>query len=139
MFKVYVDAADLQGGHLQLTLDGLARKGAWRMPAAALEAEVADHTERHRGERDARGHALVARNGRARRRRVTKGAGSRMKGLTMAYELLDMAEKRWRRLAGSELLPLVRVGVRFTDGLMQERDDHEARKEAARPSPIHNI
>lgn len=68
------------------------------------------------------------------RQRVTKGAGSRTKGLTMAYMLLDMAEKRWRRLDGSELLPLVRAGVPFTDGLMHEREGHEVqdvRKEAA--------
>ena len=53
------------------------------------------------------------------RQRVTKGAGSRMKGLTMAYKLLDMAEKRWRKLNSSELLPLVRACVRFTDGIME--------------------
>lgn len=65
------------------------------------------------------------------RQRVTKGAGSRMKGLTMGYKLLVMAEKRWRRLNGSELLPLVRAGVPFSDGLMQERETQEQRKEAA--------
>lgn len=65
------------------------------------------------------------------RQRVTKGAGSRMKGLTMAYKLLDMAEMRWRKLNSSELLPLVRAGVRFIDGIMQEREDHEVRREAA--------
>jgi hypothetical protein len=32
------------------------------------------------------------------RQRVTKGAGSRTKGLLMAYKLLDMAQARWRRL-----------------------------------------
>ena len=35
------------------------------------------------------------------RQRVTKGNGSRTKGLTMAYKLLDMAEHRWRRLDGA--------------------------------------
>jgi len=65
------------------------------------------------------------------RQRVTKGAGSRMKGLTMTYKLLDMAEMRWRKLNSSELLPLVRAGVRFIDGIMQEREDHEVRREAA--------
>src|SRR5262249_11521412 len=42
------------------------------------------------------------------RQRVTKGAGSRTKGLLMAYKLLDMAQARWRRLDGRHLLPLVR-------------------------------
>ena len=34
------------------------------------------------------------------RQRVTKGAGSRTKGLLMAYKLLAMAQARWRRLDG---------------------------------------
>ncbi len=55
------------------------------------------------------------------RQRATKGAGSRNKALLMAFKLLDMAEKRWRKLDGAELLPLVRAGVSFVDGLRQER------------------
>src|SRR5215470_18099896 len=51
------------------------------------------------------------------RQRVTKGAGSRMKGLLMAYKLLDMAQARWRRLDGAHLLPLVRAGSTFVDGV----------------------
>jgi putative transposase len=54
------------------------------------------------------------------RQRVTKGAGSRMKGLLMAYKLLDMAQARWRRLDGAHLLPLVRAGIGFVDGVQQE-------------------
>ncbi len=54
------------------------------------------------------------------RQRVTKGAGSRTKALLMAFKLLAMAEARWRKVNGSELLPLVRAGVRFVDGV-QER------------------
>jgi transposase-like protein len=56
------------------------------------------------------------------RQRVTKGPGSRNKGLTMAFKLLDMAQKRWRRLNGSELLPLVREGATFVDGIRIERE-----------------
>jgi len=63
------------------------------------------------------------------RQRVTKGAGSRTKGLLMAYKLVAMAQRRWRRLNGAHLLPLVRAGVVFVDGVIQtERED---RKEAA--------
>ena len=51
------------------------------------------------------------------RERVTKGAGSRTKGLLMAFKLLDMAQQRWRRLDGAHLLPLVRNGVKFADGV----------------------
>lgn len=58
------------------------------------------------------------------RQRVTKGAGSRRRGLTMAFKLLEMAQQRWRRLNASELLPLVRAGVPFKDGVRVERDDH---------------
>jgi hypothetical protein len=42
------------------------------------------------------------------RQRVTKGAGSRTKGLLMAYNLLAIAQVRWRRLDGAHHLPLVR-------------------------------
>lgn len=56
------------------------------------------------------------------RQRVTKGAGSRNKALLMAFKLLDMAQLRWRKLNGAELLPLVRAGVRFVDGVRQERE-----------------
>ncbi|MHC4510913.1 MAG: IS256 family transposase [Planctomycetota bacterium] len=65
------------------------------------------------------------------RQRVTKGAGSRTKALTMAFKLLEMAEQRWRRLDASHLLPLVRAGVKFIDGVQKERDNAKGRKEAA--------
>ena len=55
------------------------------------------------------------------RQRVTKGAGSRTKGLTMAFKLLRMAEQRWRRINAPHLVPLVRAGVAFRDGLAVER------------------
>jgi transposase-like protein len=56
------------------------------------------------------------------RQRVTKGAGSRQKGLTMAYKLLDMAQARWRKITAAHLVPLVRAGVQFKDGVRVERD-----------------
>lgn len=65
------------------------------------------------------------------RQRVTKGAGTRTKGLTMAFKLLEMAEPRWRRLDGAQLLPLVRAGVRFVDGIQIERQEKKDRKDAA--------
>jgi putative transposase len=54
------------------------------------------------------------------RERATKGAGSRTKGLLMAFKLLDMAQQRWRRLDGAHLLPLVRAGVKFVDGVHKQ-------------------
>jgi putative transposase len=56
------------------------------------------------------------------RERTTRGAGSRTKGLLMAFKLLDMAQQRWRRLDGRHLLLLVRAGVKFVDGVRQDRD-----------------
>ena len=56
---------------------------------------------------------------------------SRTKGLLMAYKLLDMAQRRWRRLNAAHLLPLVRAGVVFIDGVQQEPNTEEDRKEAA--------
>ena len=61
------------------------------------------------------------------RTRVTKGAGSRSKALTMAYKLLDMAQQRWRRINAPALAERVADGVRFVDGVQME----ESRKEAA--------
>jgi putative transposase len=65
------------------------------------------------------------------RQRVTKGAGSRTKGLVMAYKLLVMAEARWRRLNAPHLLPLVQAKVTCVDGIQQRRHEDEGGKEAA--------
>ena len=54
------------------------------------------------------------------RTRVTKGAGSRAKAIMMTFKLLEMAEKRWRRINGHERLPLVAHGVKYQDGIQQE-------------------
>src|SRR6202158_6555313 len=51
------------------------------------------------------------------RERATRGAGSRTKGLLMAFKLLDMVQLRWRHLDGAQLLPLLRAGVKFADGI----------------------
>ena len=61
-----------------LPLDELARLGALRMIEDALIAEVDDYLERHQDARDAVGHALVVRNGRARPRPFTIGSGTVM-------------------------------------------------------------
>src|SRR5437762_10014587 len=62
------------------------------------------------------------------RQRVTKGAGSRTKALLMAFKLLDMAQLRWRKLNGAELLPLVRAAVKFVDGVRQEREKKDVKR-----------
>src|SRR5664279_2625232 len=66
-------ATDVGSGSL---LDEIAREGARRMLAAALEAEVAAHVEALAGEVDEDGHRLVVRNGRHLPRTVVTSAGA---------------------------------------------------------------
>jgi putative transposase len=57
------------------------------------------------------------------RHRRTKGSGSRKACLTMVFKLVLAAEKKWRVLNGSKLVPDVIQGVRFIDG---ERETQSA-------------
>jgi transposase-like protein len=57
------------------SLDELAREGARRMIAEALELEVEEYIEKLRHLRDENGHALVVRNGKGKPRTVSLGAG----------------------------------------------------------------
>jgi transposase-like protein len=75
MLKIIEDSPG-EVAELPTDLDELAREGARRMLVAALEAEVTAYIERHRAERDERGHAQVVRNGKARARKVTVGSGT---------------------------------------------------------------
>jgi putative transposase len=78
MLKVITTKADASTGEaptISATLDHLARDGARRMIAAALQLEVAEYVAGFREARDADGHALVVRNGTARPRPVTTGVG----------------------------------------------------------------
>jgi transposase-like protein len=61
---------------LLLDLDEIARQGAKKMLAEALEAEVEDYLRGAKGERDDRGHALASRNGYANEREILCGAGA---------------------------------------------------------------
>ncbi len=74
MERIHQVEDDREG--LMLDLDEIARAGARRMLAEALEAEVRDYVEAARAERNEQGHALVTRNGYAREREVLLGAGS---------------------------------------------------------------
>jgi putative transposase len=47
----------------------------------------------------------------------TKGAGSRTACLAMAFKLVESAQKGWRKLNGSPLLPEVIAGVIFKNGV----------------------
>jgi len=61
---------------IALSLDDLAREGARRMIASALEAEVGEYVEWCADERGEDGRRVVVRNGRAKERRVTVGSGT---------------------------------------------------------------
>jgi transposase-like protein len=61
---------------MRVTLDDLAREGALRMIAAALEAEVDDYIASFVDERGEDGKRLVVRNGKARERKLTVGSGT---------------------------------------------------------------
>ncbi len=61
---------------LLLDLDEIARAGARKMLAEALEGEVQDYLQAAKAERDGHGHALVVRNGYATEREVLCGAGA---------------------------------------------------------------
>jgi putative transposase len=55
------------------------------------------------------------------RHRRTKGSGSRKACLTMVFKLVLAAEKKWRLLNGSKLLPDVIQGVRFVNGEREQK------------------
>jgi putative transposase len=60
----------------RISLDDLAREGALRMIAAALEAEVDQYVAAFAEAVDAHGRRLVVRNGRAQERKLTVGSGT---------------------------------------------------------------
>jgi len=76
MLKVVEKQDAREAGEELLPLDEIAREGARRMLIEALKAEADDYVERHRGERDEHGRALVVRNGRGQGRKLTLGAGT---------------------------------------------------------------
>jgi hypothetical protein len=49
------------------------------------------------------------------RTKVTKGPGSKA-GLTMAFKLIEAAQRRWRAVNAPHLVALVRAGARFEHG-----------------------
>jgi len=51
----------------------------------------------------------------------TKGCLSRTTGLAMAFKLCQSAQKKWRKLNGLEMMAEVIEGVKFVDGVRDER------------------
>ena len=60
---------------------------------------------------------------------MTKGSGSRVAGLAMAFKLLEAAQERWRSVNAPNLVALVRAGATFEKGVLIEppsEQDQEA-------------
>lgn len=76
MHSVHHDQTPCREQLFLLDLDEIARQGAQRMLASALQAEVDSYLQAAEGERDERGHALVVRNGYHNDRQIVCGAGS---------------------------------------------------------------
>lgn len=74
MRRVHHDEA--AGEQLALDLDEIARQGAKKMLAQALEAEVDAYLKATEAQRDERGRALLTRNGYANSREVLCGSGA---------------------------------------------------------------
>jgi putative transposase len=60
------------------------------------------------------------------RTKVTRGAGSPAAALAMVFKLVESAQDRWRAITGAHLVPLVRAGARFENGVLVERKDQAA-------------
>jgi len=84
---------------LTVSLDEIARQGALKMLQGALQQEVAEYVERHKGERDPDGRAMVVRNGKARSRNVTLGAG------TVTVDAPRVHDRRETKKFISKILP----------------------------------
>jgi len=75
MYKITTEESPSIASELSQSLDELAREGARRMIAEALQLEVEEYVSKLRHLRDERGYALVVRNGRAQERAVQLGVG----------------------------------------------------------------
>lgn len=99
MLKVFEEGIRSQDEELGWDLDEVAREGARRMLAVALELEVEAYLAKYTDFRDENGHALVVRNGRARPRKVTVGSG------TVEVEAPRVHDRRPGEKFTSQLLP----------------------------------
>jgi len=94
-----------EGEGIKVTLDGLAREGARRMIAVALEVEVEEYVCSFSEEVSGDGRRLVVRNGRAQERRVTVGSGTIAVRAPRVNDKRVDAETGERRRFSSRILP----------------------------------
>jgi hypothetical protein len=110
-------------------IDEIVREGARRMLAEALQAEVDAYIAQHlRTTNPIESTFATVRH----RTKVTKGPGSRAAGLAMAFELIELAQDRWRAVNAPHLVALVRTGATLINGKLVERAEAGAEhREAA--------
>ena len=94
-----VDSSRDENDIVSLSLDELARLGAKKLLAEALQLEVTEYIEANGSAVDEDGHRLVVRNGQARERRVTTGAG------TIAVKAPRVDDRRAGQKFSSSILP----------------------------------
>jgi transposase-like protein len=99
MIKLTTNHEDETSPEITQTLDELAREGARRMIAEALKLEADEYVEKLRHLHDETGHALVVRNGKAKRRTVTLGVGP------IAIEAPRVHDRRADHKFTSHILP----------------------------------
>ena len=99
MLKVVTQEDLLSQEEIILTLDEAARQGAQQMLTKALQLEVKDYIEKHRGEVDNHGRRLVVRNGKAKTRKVTVGSG------TLEVKAPRVNDRREDQKFSSNILP----------------------------------
>ncbi len=76
MLELITNESEKTAPEVTQSLDELAREGARRMIAAALETEVEEYLQKQSHLRDKQGYALVVRNGKGQERTLTMGAGA---------------------------------------------------------------
>lgn len=116
MHRVHYD--ELASEQLMLDLDEIARQGAQKMLAHALQAEVDAYLEAAQGERDERGHALVVRNGYHNGRQVLCGAGTiGVKAPRVNDRRVDERTGQRKRFKSAILPPYMRRSPKVTEVL----------------------
>ena len=65
------------------------------------------------------------------RTKRSKGCLSRAKSRVMVFKLIKAAEKNWLRLRGTNQLPKLITGVKFTDGEEVAKTSNDANQNAA--------
>ena len=125
MRSVHQDEAACEQEERQvLDLDEIARQGAKKMLAQALQAEVEAYLRAAEGERDEQGQALVVRNGHARRsREILCGAGAievrapRVNDKRVDDKRVDEATGERKRFKSSILPPYMRRSPKVSEVL----------------------